>query len=205
MSRRAASLLAAVLAALLAGCVHVTNPFPARPEEGEWGRVRARWTRHGELYDRLDTRAFANAVYLAPEARQARAGRIAGWRALTVAEREAQLATERTEGEAYDDFIVTLFTPERSENDLAEKKSIWRVALVLPDGEVLPDKVEEVQIDPQVRALYPFVGDFDTVYRLRFVRFPERPPLETRPFTLRIAGPSGRLDLAWLAGGAIPE
>jgi hypothetical protein len=200
VSRRA-SLFAAALAALLAGCVSFPNPLP-RADEGDWGRERARWTRHGELYDRLDTRAFANATFLSGEARLARAERIAAWRAMTPAERAAQIATDRADGEAYDEFFLTFFTPEKNENDLALKHSVWRVALVLPDGEVLPDQVEELPVDPTLRTLYPFIGDFDTLYRMRFVRFPGRPPLSSQAFTLRIAGPSGRLDLAWLAGGA---
>ena len=205
MSRRAAgTLLAAGMAALLAGCAHLPNPFPAQPDEGDWGRVRFQWSRHGELYDRLDTRAFANAVYLSTQARRARAERISAWRALTPPEREAELASEEREGEAYDEFILTFFTPDRAENDLDENKSVWRIALVLPDGQVLPDKVEEVRADPMVQALYPFIGTFDTVYRIRFVRFPGRPPIENGPFTLRIAGPSGKFDLAWGPGGGQP-
>jgi hypothetical protein len=177
-----------------------SQPTPTA-DEGAWGAVRQRYTRSGKIYDGLGTNAFASAVYQPLEAREARADRLATWKKLTAQEREALLATERDEAGRYDEFLVSLFTPDRPDNDLSSSKSIWRVALVVPgEGELLPEKIEEVRIDATIRALYPNVGDFDVVYRVRFPRF--REPLAGRDFTLRLAGSRGRLDLVYGPGGA---
>jgi hypothetical protein len=186
----------AVLAAA-AGCARLpfteSQPTPTA-EEGVWAEVRQRFTRSGKIYDGLGTNAFASAVYEPLEAREARTDRLAVWKKLTAQEREALLVTERDQASRFDDFLVSLFTPARPDNDLTSKKSIWRVALIVPgEGELLPETIEEVRIDSTVLALYPNVGDFDVLYRVRFKRWKE--PLADRSFTLRLAGSRGRLDL----------
>ena len=183
-------ILLAALAALaaVAGCARIpfTAPQPVpTADEGLWAEVRQRFTRSGKIYDGLGTNAFASAVYEPLEEREARIDRLAVWKKLTSPEREALLASEREQASRYDDFLLSLFTPNRPENDLTSKRSIWRVALVVP--------IEEVHLDSTVRTLYPNVGDFDVVYRVRFQRWKE--PLAGRSFTLRLAGSRGRLDL----------
>ena len=139
--------------------------------------------------------AFVSAVYDPLEAREARIDRLAVWKKLTAQEREVLLASEREQASHFDDFLLSLFTTNRPDNDLTSKNSIWRLALVVPgEGELLPETVEEVRIDSTVRALYPNVGDFDVVYRVRFPRWKE--PLAGRSFTLRLAGSRGLLDFS---------
>jgi hypothetical protein len=186
--RRAAPALLIVAACL------ARQPLPP-PEEGDWAVARDRATRSAKLYDGLATDAFASTVYLSPTVRETRARRLAVWTAMTVEERDRLLAAEREEAEKFDDFVVALFTPNRSDNDLDAPKSVWRVALVAAEGEELPVKIEQLKLNATLRALYPFVGDFDVVYRVRFSRFPA--PLALRPFTLRLAGAKGRIDLAY--------
>jgi hypothetical protein len=189
------------LAACL-GCAEVPlmepQPNPP-PNEGDWAALRDRATRSGKLYDGLATNAFLRAVYQSPEVRQARITRLAAWTAMTAAERDRLLAAERDEAAQYDDFLVSLFTPDRADNDLDAIRSIWRVALVVPgEGERLPVKVSEVKADSTLRQLYPAVGDFDVVYRVRFTRWD--PPIAQRSFILRMAGARGRLDLEYGPG-----
>jgi hypothetical protein len=186
----------AVAVALLA-CVRLpfTEPQPTpTAEEGAWGRERARFTRAGKIYDGLGMNAFVSAVYLPLQAREARAERLAIWRSATGAERDATLASEREEAARYDEFLVALLTADRADNDLDARKSVWHVALALPGGtEIVPERIEVQRIDANVRMLYPNVSDFDVVYRVRFPKQPE--PLVGRPFTLRMAGSRGRIDL----------
>jgi len=192
------TLLAALAAlAAIAGCARVpfseSQPTPTA-DEGVWAEVRQRFTRSGKIYDGLGTNAFASAVYEPLEAREARTDRLAVWKKLTAQEREVLLANERDQASRFDDFLLSLFTPNPPDNDLTSKASIWRVALVIPgEGELLPETVEQLRIDSTLRALYPNVGDFDVVYRVRFPRWKE--PLAGRSFTFRLAGSRGRLDL----------
>lgn len=193
---RRAGLLA--LALLACARLPLTEPAPSpTAQEGAWGRERVRFTRSGKIYDGLALNAFVSAVYEPLEAREARADRLATWRALTAPEREQLLAQEREDAARYEEFLVTMFTPDRQDNDLSSKKSIWRVALVVPGaGEILPDRIEEQRVDATIRELYPNVGDFDLVYRVRFPHVAE--PLVGRTFTLRLAGSRGRVDLDYL-------
>jgi hypothetical protein len=54
-------------------------------------------------------------------------------------------------------------------------------------------EIIELRPDALVRTLYPDVGDFDLVYRIRFPR-PAATQTWNEPFSLRIAGPRGRLE-----------
>ncbi len=190
--RRAGTALLVVI--FSAGCF-ATQPRPP-PDEGDWAAARDRASRSAKLYDGFAAGAFARVVYLSPEVRETRANRVAIWSAMTAEERDRLLATERDEATKYDDFVLSLFTPDRPDNDLDAPKSVWRVALVVPgEGEALPVRIEQLRRDATLRALYPLFSDFDVVYRIRFARWAA--PLATRPFMLRLAGAKGRIDLAY--------
>jgi len=199
------ALLALLLAA--AGCkaeLLPGQPVP-RPTEGAWAEERERFTRQKKLYDGLDDVAFATATYLAPSVREARAARLAEWEGVSPAERDARVAAAAGDGADAEEFLLAFFTADRRANDLATKRGTWRIALVIPEGggqyEATPTKVELLRVDPSLPVLYPYLTDFDQVYRLRFPRAPGAAPLAGRPFTLRIAGALGRIDLEWKPEG----
>ena len=183
-----------LLAALGAGCAWM-HPPPEPPEARAWQAVRARWARQARLYDRFEAHAFASAVYQAPELRARRAEQVAAWRAMTAAERQSLLDAEAAEAGRWEDFMVSFYADDPKDDDLGTSGSVWRVALVVEgEGEALPLEIRSQRADAQVRELYPSIGDFDTVYRVRFARW-KGAPLAGRPFLLRIAGPEGRLEL----------
>jgi hypothetical protein len=187
--------LLAALALLAGACSHLA-PQPDPPTfEGHWAQARDAATRRGRLYDRLATHAFASAVYQSLEVREARVHRVGVWQALSPAEVERLLAAERAEAAQYEEFLVAFFTVERPANDLDAKASMWRLGLTWPGGEAQPVSVEGVTVDPTLRQLYPVIGDFDTVYRVRFPRAPVT--LAGQPFALRLASALGRIDLDW--------
>jgi len=184
--RRALPLLLAALAA----CSVLRNPY-AGPAADAWGAARKASTRTAKVYDRFETHAIATAIWQSAEVRARRVAQIATWRAMTAEERQALSAAEAADEARWDEFLVLLFTTDVRTNDLDAKKSIWRVALVRPDGEQLPAEVRAVPVDGELRALYPDIHEYDLVYR---VRFPRRPGLGDAPFTLRIAGAEGQMD-----------
>jgi hypothetical protein len=192
---RSRTSIALVLVAL-GGCA-ARQPEPPTTE-GRWAEERGRYTRSLRIYDRLDDQAFATATWQAPAAREARAERLAQWKAMTLPERERLLAAERAEGERYEDFFLAFYTGDRRANDLATRRSTWRIALAVPgEGEMLPVKVEEVPIDPTLEMLYPYLGKFDLAYRVRFPRWTGPKPLAEVPFDLVIAGALGKVELRW--------
>ncbi len=196
----------AALAFLLALGCRATLPEQPVPGENEgiWAGMRHRFTRSTKIYNQFDDKAFATATYQALPARLARAERVAEWRRMTPQERDALLATERVEAEKYEDFLLAFFCADFAANDLDALKSVWRVALVAPgQADVLPFKIEQVRKDAELIGLYPYIGHFDVVYRVRFPRWTGPTPLADQPFVLRIAGAPGKVDLDW--GRAPPE
>ena len=95
----AATALAALLAAgCKTGSAVTSSPDPST-NEGTWAAARDRFTRTHKLYDVLDDVAFATATWQSPAVRAARVERLAEWKGLAPAEREAMLASERAAAE----------------------------------------------------------------------------------------------------------
>ncbi len=189
-------LLALPLAAAL-GCHFVLpkEPVPGT-NQGPWAAERDRFTRTTRIYDKCDDKAFATATYQAPPVRAARVARLAVWRGLTDQERDARLAAERDDAARFEDFLLAFYTADRRANDLDATPSTWRVVLLAPDGaQLAPLKIEEVRIDPTLQQLYPYIGNFDVVYHLRFPRWNGPQPLEQVPFTLQLAGALGKVEV----------
>jgi hypothetical protein len=179
---------------LLAGCRFGLPP--AGPAEGrDWTEARLRWSRSARLYDRFAAHAFVGAAYQSAALRRARVEQVATWRAMTESERKGLAEAEAADGALWEEFLVSMFTVDGQDNDLDLRQSIWRMALVVEgEGEALPAEVRGVRPDAQLRELYPFIGDFDLVYRVRYPRW-KGAPLDGRKFLLRIAGAEGQMDL----------
>jgi hypothetical protein len=190
---------ATLLLPLMLACSWARPPPPGPSELPAWTAARARWSRSAKLYDRFETHAFLSAAYQSPELRRGRVDQVADWRKMTAAEKAAALEAEAAEERRAEDFLVALYTVDPRDNDLDLKQSIWRVALVVPgEGEALPTEVKAVRTDAQLRELYPFIGEFHSMYRVRFAPW-KAGPLASRPFLLRVAGAEGQMDLDYAA------
>ena len=187
-----------LLALLLPACLYISPATEPSTHEGAWARARDGATRTAKLYDMLDDVAFATATWQSPEVRAARVERLAEWKGLLPAEKQALLATEQAEAAEGEDFLLAFFTDDRKANDLATDRGTWRVSLLVNGTEqALPAKVSLVKRDPTLPVLYPYVTEFDTLYRVRFPKFPGAVPLSALPFKLRIAGALGALQMSW--------
>jgi hypothetical protein len=186
-----ARVLAAAALVGLGACVHLPKEPSPGPYEGAWAQARDAHTREVKLYDGLAVRAFATVVWEAAEVRAARVDRIATWKAMTAEERASARRAEDEVAAAFDEFTVSLFTPDRADNDLDAPQSTWRMAVVTAAGEALPVKVTQLRPESQLRVLYPRISDFDVVYRLRF---PKQAGLGETPFLLRVSGPRGKME-----------
>jgi hypothetical protein len=187
----------AALALALGGCGLLPRQPVPTSLEGEWAAQRDRFTRSAKAYDRLDDQVFLTATYQAPSVRVARVERLAEWKAMTAEERDRLLAAERAEGEQWEEFLVAFYTNDRNSNDLASTRSVWRLALAVEGaGELLPvARPEIVRSDATVAGLYPYVGNFDIVYRVRFPRWKGERPLHEIPFALVVASALAKVEL----------
>jgi len=189
-------LLALLLPA--SACTYLTQAPDPSTREGAWALARDGATRTAKLYDVLDDVAFATATWQSDAVRVARVDRLAEWKGMLPAEKEALLARERSEAAEGEEFLLALFTDDRRANDLATDRGTWRVALLVNGNEqALPVKVSLVKRDPTIQALYPYATDFVTLYRVRFAKLPGPTPLSALPFELRIAGALGALRMSW--------
>lgn len=191
---RSRVLLAAALGATL-GCaaLHPRQPAPT-PLAGEWGIARREATRRLALYDGLVHRATATVTHLALRVREAEVRRLAEWQGWTAEELAARLAREEAEAKAGEEFLVAFYAANPVDNDLDAAKSVWRLAVLVDGGQLRPVSVKAEDVDATLKTLFPYVGPFDTVYR---VRFPPSPagPLQGRSYVLQIASALGKIDL----------
>jgi len=202
-------LAAAALLAAGAGCSSINEFKTKKPEpgtrEGDWAMIRDAATRRAVLYDRFVHRATVTATYLGPAQRRARVDRLAKWLDWTEEERVARQKAEDAEAAKYDDFLVSLYTSDHHDNDLDAKRSIWRVALDLADGkDVVSHDATVMDTDATLRNLFPYLGPFEIVYRVRFPRA-DGPPLSGQAFTLEFSSALGKLELSFGNGLLGPD
>ncbi|HVO19776.1 MAG TPA: hypothetical protein VMU15_11005 [Anaeromyxobacter sp.] len=204
-------LAAAALLTAGAGCGSINALKTKAPDpgtrEGDWAAVRNAATRRAVLYDRFVHRATVTATYLGPAERRARVARLAHWLDWTEEERATRQKAEDAEAARYDDFLVALYTADHRDNDLDSQRSIWRVALDLPGGkgkDLVTRDAKVQDVDATLRNLFPFLGPFEIVYRVRFPRM-SGPPLSGGAFTLELSSALGKLELPFGNGAVGPD
>jgi len=197
----------AAAALLLAGCGAIQGvqsrlpprePQP-RPDAGEWAVVRDGATRREKLYDGFVHRADATATWLSPTVREAATRRLADWQAWANDDLARALESDRVEAAKGEEFVLAFYTANPRHNDLDAKESVWRVEIDDGTTRAAASLVTEVKADATIKQLFPYVGPFDLVYR---VKVPwTGAPLVGRPFVLRVGGALGKLDLDFGPGG----
>jgi hypothetical protein len=194
----------ALAIALLCGCAagrvprvgEVARPVPDAQAEASYQRQLAQASGHAELYDRFDTRMFAAATLQTPAFVEARVRRKGIYLAQTPAEVEAALKAAQEETAGGVALFLGVHVTDARFDDFDKKGSVWRVALVTPQGEVTPEKIERVgRSNIDLRALYPYLDEFWTGYQVRF------PKIDGSPLTLRLASTLGKAELKFPEGG----
>lgn len=187
-----------LLALLVPACTYFSTSTSPSTREGDWAEARDGATRTAKLYHLLEDVAFATATWQSPRVRAARVERMAEWKGMLPAEKDAALAKEKAEEAEGEEFFLAFFSDDRRANDLATDRGTWRVSLLVNGTEqATAAKVSLVKRDPTLQVLYPYVTDFDTLYRVRFPKFPGPVPLDALPFQLRITGALGALRMDW--------
>ena len=198
---------AALLALLLCAC-QTTAPGVGLPPpqvgsdaaEAAYQQTLARFSDHQELYSGFDTKMFAEATYQSPAFREARVKRQARFQEWPPAKLQQALLDEQTAAKQSIEFFFGAFVNDYHFDDFDRSNSVWRIALVTPEGQVGPLEVKRVgRADENMRAYYPYMSDFWVAYRIRFpLRFPNGQPVipeGLKKLRLRVASSLGRADL----------
>lgn len=203
LSGRAAAL---VLVGLAAGCSSlpppiVGTPGPELPDAQANAAYKAlleHYTVKRQIFIGFDTVLFGGVTYESPAFRDARIRRKDTFQAQSPAQLALDLKTAQEEGAAFYEFTVGVYVQNSRFDDLDLQSSVWHLALQTPVGEVSPTLVKRVgKANLNTRAYYPYMGDFWTVYRVRFPKAVDARPLvpeEVHTFTVVLASSLGRAD-----------
>lgn len=199
-----------------AGCASVPpavgEPGPELPDpraEASYQAALERFTEHREVYSGLDTRLYCAATYQSPEFREARVRRQALFQTWPEAKLEQTLAVERTEAAQAHEVVLGVSLVDRRFDDLDSKNTIWRLSLATDQGEVTPLAIKRVgRANQDLRAYYPYLGEFWTMYTVRFPLTAAGRPLvgpDTRALLFRMSSTQGQVEMKFSpASAAVP-
>jgi len=156
-------------------------------------------TQHREVYSALDTQLYCAATYQSPEFREARVRRQALFQTWPQAKLDQALASERAEATQGHDVVLGLSLVDRRFDDLDSKNTIWRLSLVTDQGEVTPLAIRRVgRANQDLRAYYPYLGEFWTMYTVRFPTAVAGKPLvgpATQALVFRLSSTQGQVEM----------
>lgn len=175
---------------------------PKKYEAHEYEEVWERWTRRDKSYEDIIVNIQASATYWSHDFCYAYAAKYI--ELFSIGKKQAKqfqskLFEEKTK---HHEFMLAMVTQEPEWNDLGDKRSIWRLALVTDSGkEVEPIDILRIKpITTTHKTFFPQIELFSSAYRIRFPRSKNGTPTipsKTKYFLLKIAGPQGKISLKW--------
>jgi hypothetical protein len=167
--------------------------------EQKYQAIFARYSDHSEVYHGMDTEMFAAATFETMPFREARVRRQALFQVWPEQKLAAELAQQQTEASQANVFFFGVHLNDYHFNDFDRSRTIWRIVLVTPNGEIAPTKVQRIgRANLDMRTYYPYMGEFWDAYELDFPKTdangqPVIPPgLDT--VTLRVASTLGKSE-----------
>ena len=207
MIGRRAILLVAVGAAV--GCrsqEYARVDFSDTPRDylaKDYPSVYNRWTRHEYALHDADKALEVWATFKSWDFREAFIERYASIYELPAADRTKLREAQRLAFEEAFEFHVTAQSSVFKWNDLEKTSSPWQIRLVDALGnELQPERVKVEKLpDAYEIEFFPSRTPFTKTYSIRFAapKGSEFAGLKSGAIVLRIAGPIGRLELAWRA------
>ena len=202
-------LAALLLAVGAAGCAAVPPAIgepgaqvPDRQAEASYQAALSRVTEHREVYTGIDTQLFTAATYQSPDFREARTRRQAMFQTWPEPKLNDALARERAEAAQVHEVVFGVSIVDRRFDDFDSRNTIWKLYLASDQGEVTPIAIRRVgRANQDMRAYYPYLGDFWTMYTVRFpVTTPAGLPLvgpTTRALIFRMSSTLGQIEMSF--------
>src|SRR5262249_36131083 len=140
------------------------------------------------------------ATYQSADFREARVRRQAMFQTWPEGKLEAALAQERSEAAQVHEVVFGVTIVDRRFDDFDSRNTIWKLYLASDQGEVTPIGIRRVgRANQDMRAYYPYLGDFWTMYTVRFpVTTPAGVPLvgaTTRALVFRMSSTLGQVEM----------
>ncbi len=196
--RLVCSLLLFTLFVFMTGCASVGNGA------SRYADLLDNWTRSDKIYDGIDVRLSISATYRNREFRYAYVDRYIEAYRLEEGSREAMRAREFEESELYNEFFLSVSTPDKNLNDFISKSSIWKLYLADASGSMLsPVSIKRVSNSSVLTStLFPYMDAWSVGYIVRFPKYSasgtEPIPNEKSAFLkLMIVGMLGNGELFW--------
>lgn len=167
----------------------------------DYGEIYERWTRYDFALKDVEKALEVWATFKSWDFREAFVERYAAGYSLSDADRATLRNAQRDAFRRAYEFHVTAQSANYKWNDLEKASSPWRVTLLDALGhELQPEAIRVEKLpDAYEREFFPAKTPFSKTYSIRFV-----PPaagdfsgLRSGAIVLRIASPSGRVELAW--------
>lgn len=184
---------------LLTGCGGV-KPVP----EPEYFDTLFNLTRSVKVFDGLDAKIYMTATYKERLFVTAYLKKYS--KAFKLDDSYAGVLFERELGEVerYNEFFISVYTPDETWNDLVKQNSIWRLYLEDDAGARLaPISILQVdKDDPLIREFFPYFDMWSTAYRVKFPKYSDTgtepiPNASTGYLKLTVTGIMGEGTLEW--------
>ena len=163
----------------------------------EYRTILEKWTRKGSIHRGLRTELLMNATYRTEEFRKAFAKEYCRLYMQPPHESQKMLDDQVRAAKDYDDFLVSIYAPEKKWDDFAKKDSLWK-AYLLKDGRMRTEPIEirKVKKDRKLfEAFYPFISPWSSINIIRFKKKDQ--PEAVLSMELIFASPPGSTTLRW--------
>jgi len=183
--------------------VKLKNEFDPRerPAEKEYRQAIAPYLANGVIYHGPATELSIHALALSRKVRLAMARRRAQALSLTAGQAEKLRRDALAAGKGVIEIAASVFVPEQKWNDLGGPQPVWNIFIQNRRGQRLYplDRRRIKRRTPLAEALYPFWGQWDRLFRLKFPdHLPSGRPFLTPGedhFRLVVSGAPGRTEL----------
>ncbi len=179
----------------------VGSPGPELPDgqaNAEYQAVVQHYSAQRQIFIGFDTILFGGVTFESPSFRDARIRRRDAFQAQPPDQVARDLQAAQADTPDFYEFTLGVYVQNPRFDDIGVPGSIWRLALVTPVGEVSPVLVKRLgHATLNTRAYYPYMGDFWTVYQVRFPKSVDARPLvpaEVPTFTVLLASSLGKAE-----------
>ncbi|MHB8232386.1 MAG: hypothetical protein ACYDDB_05755 [bacterium] len=178
---------------------------PAVQSTGGYKASLEKSTRKADIYNKFNTVMYLRATYFNKPFIYAYSKEYANYYMLSPKAFKEKLSALSSEFGKYITLFVSVYTPQKSYNNLDSSRSIWMVYLVNNEGEsVMPVSIKPSQKKRVfLKKFFPYVTGWSKQYIIKFPRYYDKTEKKlfinpaTNQIELVITGVNGKAVLKW--------